>query len=207
MMTLREFAEQEFRGLDIVSVSQPEPVLLDRNVMAVTDDVEQARQAVLALEEIENDDSRLGLVVLEPPHRWGPDWNEGKADPEGATRPVTRAPMGAAAGAIIGALVIGLLSAVLGDGVTGMVGMVVGAIAGAVLGAIIAVFAGMGGSEAFRGTFVGAKRDARLHRLVAHERSRRGQGRTDAARREAVGRPVRRRRQGQAPASLTEKTA
>ena len=39
MMTLREFAEREFTGLDVVSVSQPEPILLERNVMAVTDDV------------------------------------------------------------------------------------------------------------------------------------------------------------------------
>ena len=38
-------------------------------------------EAVLALEDLEIDDSRLGLVVLEPPHRWGPEWKEGKADP------------------------------------------------------------------------------------------------------------------------------
>lgn len=156
-MTLREFAEQEFRGLDIVSVSQPEPVLLDRNVMAVTDDVELARAAVLALEDLEIDDSRLGLVVLEPPHRWGPEWKEGKADAEGASQPVTRAPMGAAAGAVLGALLIGGLAAVLGNGSTGMVGMLVGAVAGAVLGAIVAVFASMGGSDAYRDTFVSPK--------------------------------------------------
>src|SRR5262245_52412559 len=154
MMTLREFAEQEFRGLDIVSVSQPEPVLLDRNVMAVTDDVLQARQAVLDLEALEIDDARLGLVVLEPPHRWGPEWKEGKTDVEGATKPVTRAPFGAVSGAVVGALLIGALAAVLGNGSTGMVGMIVGAVAGSVLGAMIAVFAGMGGSEAYRDTFV-----------------------------------------------------
>jgi hypothetical protein len=157
MMTLREFAEQEFRGLDIVSVSQPEPVLLDRNVMAVTDDVDQAREAVLALEALEIDDSRLGLVVLEPPHRWGPEWKEGKADAEGASKPVTRAPMGAATGAVLGALVIGALAAFLGNGSTGMVGLIVGAVAGAVLGAIIAVFASLGGSDAYRETFVSPK--------------------------------------------------
>ncbi len=157
MVTLREFAEQEFRGLDIVSVSQPEPVLLDRNVMAVTDDVELAREAVLALEALEIDDSRLGLVVLEPPHRWGPEWREGKAGAEGATKPITRAPMGAATGAILGALVVGVLAAVLGNSETGMAGLLVGAVAGAVLGAIVAVFASMGGSDAFRETFVPPK--------------------------------------------------
>jgi hypothetical protein len=154
MMTLREFASQEFAGLDIVSVSQPEPVLLDRNVMAVTDDVEQARAAVIALEDLEVDDARLGLVVLEP--TWAPQGHDsGHADQEGATRLVAeRAAIGAATGAIAGAALIGLVAAGLAGGNSGLIGAVVGAVAGAVLGAIISVFAGMGGSDAQRGTFV-----------------------------------------------------
>ena len=203
MMTLREFAEQEFRGLDIVSVSQPEPVLLDRNVMAVTDDVDQAREAVLALEDLEIDDSRLGLVVLEPPHRWGPEWKEGKADPEGATKPVTRAPMGAATGAVLGALVIGVLAAFLGNGSTGMVGLIVGAVAGGVLGAIIAVFAGLGGSDAVSGDVRVAQGDAGGPRLLAHERSGRGKRGAQAPFLPIMGRPLRRRCQGKDEAPLT----
>ncbi len=156
MMTLREFATQEFAGLDIVSVSQPEPVLLDRNVMAVTDDVEQARAAVIALEDLEVDDARLGLVVLEPPHPRQSGWHDtGHADPEGATRLVAeRAAIGAAVGAVTGSALIGLIAAGLAGGSSGLLGAVVGAVAGAVLGAIISVFAGMGGSDAYRGTFV-----------------------------------------------------
>ena len=65
--------------------------------------------------------------------------------------------MGAATGAVLGALVIGLLAAFLGNGSTGMVGLIVGAVAGGVLGAIIAVFAGLGGSDAYRETFVSPK--------------------------------------------------
>jgi len=156
MMTLREFAEQEFKGLEIVSVSEPEPVLLDRNVMAVTDDVEMARAAVISLEDLEPDGARLGLVVLGAAHLWGPEWREdkGKADPEGTTSPAARAPMGAVTGAVLGALVVGALAALLGNGDTGMAGMIVGAVAGAVLGAIVGAFTGMGASDAYRGTLV-----------------------------------------------------
>ena len=202
MMTLREFAEQEFRGLDIVSVSQPEPVLLDRNVMAVTDDVDQAREAVLALEDLEIDDSRLGLVVLEPPHRWGPEWKEGKADAEGATKPVTRAPMGAATGAVLGALVIGALAAFLGNGSTGMAGD------RRRRGWRRArrdhrVFAGLGGSDAYGETFVSPKEMPGGPRLLAHERSGRGKRGPQAPFLPSMGRPLRRRHQRKDEAALT----
>ena len=65
--------------------------------------------------------------------------------------------MGAATGAVLGALVIGALAAFLGNGSTGMVGLIVGAVAGGVLGAVTAVFAGLGGSDAYRETFVSPK--------------------------------------------------
>ena len=159
MMTLREFAEREFMGLDVVSVSQPEPVLLERNVMAVTDDVDQARAAVVALEDLEIDDARLGFVLLEPPHAWGTEWHEaGHTDPEGATRlAAVRAAIGAVVGAVIGGALVGLIAAAMGGGNTGLAGAVVGAFTGAVLGAIICVFAGLGGSTAYTDTFIDAK--------------------------------------------------
>jgi hypothetical protein len=157
-MTLREFIHRQFAGLEIVSVSQPEPTLLDRNVVAVTDDVDQARQAVLTLEDLEIDDARLGFAVLDSP--FSSSWThseegDGRTDSVGATRMVaTRAVVGAMFGAIIGALVIGLAATILGGGGTGLAGAIVGAFAGAVLGAITTVFAGMGGSDAYRQTFL-----------------------------------------------------
>ena len=156
MMTLREFAEREFMGLDIVSVSQPEPVLLERNVMAVTDDVEQARAAVVALEDLEIDDARLGLVLLEPPHAWGTEWHEpGHADTEGVAKlAAIRAAIGAVIGAMSGGALVGLVAAAMGGGSTGLAGAFVGALAGAVFGAIICVFAGLGGSTVYADTFV-----------------------------------------------------
>ncbi|HMK11241.1 MAG TPA: hypothetical protein VK461_06650 [Acidimicrobiales bacterium] len=187
-MTLREFAEQEFKGLEIVSVSEPEPILLDRNVMAVTDDVDMARAAVVALEDLEPDGARLGLVVLGAAHLWGPDWHEGpswKTDPEGATGPASRAPMGAVTGAIIGALVVGLLAALLGNGDTGMVGMIVGAIAGGVIGAIVAAITAIRGSDADRGTSV-SPREKHLCLVSLHTNDR---DEARAARKRLAGRP------------------
>ncbi|HTN81586.1 MAG TPA: hypothetical protein VMK16_18080 [Acidimicrobiales bacterium] len=187
-MTLREFAEQEFRGLEIVSVSEPEPILLDRNVMAVTDDVEMARAAVVALEDLEPDGARLGLVVLGAGHLWGPEWHEGasgNAAPEGATSPAARAPMGAVTGAIIGALVVGILAALLGNGDTGMVGMIVGAVAGAVIGAMVAAFSAMGGSDAYRSTSV-SPIDKHLCLVSLHTNDR---DEAKAARKRLAGRP------------------
>lgn len=156
MMTLSEFASKEFSDLDIVSVSQPEPVLLERNVMAITDNPEQARAAVLILEDLERDDARLGLVVLERTHDWDDGWRDhGQADPEGATKLVAvRAAIGAVVGAIAGAALIGLIAAALSGGSTGALGAVVGAMAGAVIGAIVCAFAGLGGSGAYRDTFL-----------------------------------------------------
>ena len=158
-MTLREFVHRQFAGLEIVSVSQPEPTLLDRNVVAVTDDLDQARQAVLTLEDLEIDDSRLGFVVLDGPYEsaaWShPEEGDGHTDSEGATRMVvTRAVVGGVFGAVVGALVIGLIATILGNGGTGLAGAIVGAFAGSVIGAIATVFSGMGGSDAYRQTFM-----------------------------------------------------
>jgi len=187
MMTLREFAEREFTGLDVVSVSQPEPILLERNVMAVTDDVDQARAAVVALEDLEIDDARLGLVLLEPPHAWGAAWHEpGNADPEGATRlAAVRAAIGAVIGAVLGGALIGLIAAAMGGGSTGLAGALVGAVAGAVLGAIICVFAGLGGSTAYADTFVDSK-DSHVCLVSLHTNDR---DEAKAARKRLSGRP------------------
>ena len=187
MMTLREFAEREFMGLDVVSVSQPEPVLLERNVMAVTDDVDQARAAVVALEDLEIDDARLGFVLLEPPQVWDTEWHEpGQADPEGATRlAAVRAAIGAVVGAVVGGALVGLVAAAMGGGSTGLAGAVVGAFTGATLGAIICVFAGLGSSTAYNDTFVESQ-DSHVCLVSLHTNDR---DEAKAARKRLSGRP------------------
>src|SRR5688572_28092753 len=90
-------------NLAVVSTSNPEPVLLRYNVVAVFDATEAAREAVVALEGLERDDASIGVTVLGD--REGTDVvraTEG-VDPEGVTRDVMpRAVVGGVIGAILG---------------------------------------------------------------------------------------------------------
>ena len=63
-LTLGEFVRRELPHLNIASISQPEPELARHNVVAATQDIDAARAAVLQLEALEADDSKLGFVVL-----------------------------------------------------------------------------------------------------------------------------------------------
>ena len=134
-------------------MSQPEPHLEPLNVVATTSDPEVAREAVLDLEAAEGDDARVGLVALgSPTDESRPDG----IDPEGVGRAVgprvvIGGAIGAAAGAGLGAAVTAISGAEAGL-------VAVGALAGAALltvpGAIWATFSRMGGSDAYRQTFV-----------------------------------------------------
>ena len=62
--TLNDVARQLAPHLQIISSSQPTPPLRTHNVIAVAETAELGRRAVLALESVENDDERLGTVVM-----------------------------------------------------------------------------------------------------------------------------------------------
>ena len=147
--------------LQILSGSQPTPLLREHNVVALAKDAESARRAVLALESIEHSDDQLGTVVMGTALGDGgaprqPDDGNGRVDPEGVGRQIfPRVLLGGAVGALVGAVVIG--GGALAFGADG--GQLVGAaVAGAMLlgvfGAIWFTFAGLGGSDAYRQTFV-----------------------------------------------------
>jgi hypothetical protein len=139
--------------LRLVSVSNPEPHLEPLNVIATTSDADVARAAVLDLETAEGADARIGLVALgSPSHE---DESEG-VDPEGVGRTVApRIVAGGAIGAAVGAGVGATVTAISGADTGFIVG---GALAGAALlavpGAIWATFLRLGGSDAYRQTFV-----------------------------------------------------
>jgi hypothetical protein len=154
-MTLSEFVRREIPHLHIASISQPEPELAIHNVVAVTDDIGTARAAVLELEALEADDAKLGLVVLSTDGE--ADLVDGRADPEGVTKMVaSRTLAGGAIGALVGALLIGGATLLLADpeASTAFVAAFGGALLGGVFGSIWVVFAGMGGSDAYRQTFI-----------------------------------------------------
>ena len=136
-------------------MSQPEPELARHNVVAATRDIDAARSAVLALEALEADDAKLGLVVLSTDGE--ADLVDGRADPERVTRMVaSRTLAGGTLGAVAGALLIGGAIALVANASasTATVAAIGGAIIGGVFGAIWVVFAGMGGSDAYRQSFI-----------------------------------------------------
>ena len=152
-LTLGEFVRRELPHLHIASISQPEPELARHNVVAATQDIDAARKAVVQLEALEADDAKLGFVVLSA--GGSPDRVAGGADPERVTRTVaTRTVVGGAIGALAGALLLGGATALFADGSTALVAALGGAFIGGVFGAIWVVFARMGGSDAYRQSFV-----------------------------------------------------
>ena len=158
-VALGEFVRRRLPDLRVVSMSQPEPIFARHNVVAVTSDVDAARKAVVELEGLHVDDATklgmptLGLVVLSKDGQG--DIVDGRADPEGLTGMVaSRVLVGGAIGAVVGALVIGLVTALLSEASTAVVAAVGGALVGGTFGAIWVVFAGMGGSDAYRQTFI-----------------------------------------------------
>jgi hypothetical protein len=158
-LTLGEFVRREIPHLRIASISQPEPELARHNVVAATRDIDAARSAVLELESLEADDAKLGFVVLSEmgDTALDSDLADAGADPEGVTGMVaSRTLTGGALGALAGALLIGGVTALLANGTatTAIVAAIGGAFIGAVFGAMMVVFAGMGGSDAYRQSFI-----------------------------------------------------
>ena len=160
--SLDEVARRLAPNLRIISASQPTPLLRDHNVLFVAPDADTGRRAVLALESLEHADDQLGTVVMgsgeaaqTPVVDDGRDGN-GSVDPEGVTRQVVpRVLAGAVIGAVVGALVVGGGALVFGATGWQLAGAAVaGAMLFAVFGAMWWTFAALGGSDAYRQTFV-----------------------------------------------------
>jgi hypothetical protein len=153
--TLNDVARQLAPHLRIISSSQPAPPLRTHNVIALADTAELGRRAVLALESVEHDDERLGTVVMGTTAPASSGSLPG-TDPEGVTRDLApRIVAGGFLGAIVGAVVIGAGAFVLGARGWEVVGAAAaGAMLVSVFGIMWLTFAGMGGSDAYRQTFV-----------------------------------------------------
>jgi hypothetical protein len=152
--TLEELANRIAPGLAIVSMSHPEPTFKAYNVVGVTNGEDVARQAVISLESEEEDDASIGLVVLsaEP----DADHTSERVDPEGVTGYVgSRSLLGGVIGAVIGAVLVGgVAGLIVGEMAAVIAGAVGGALFGAPIGGIYLTFAGFGGSDAYRQTFI-----------------------------------------------------
>lgn len=145
--------------LEVVSVSQPEARLAHSNVVGLCPDVETAREAVLSLESIEDDDARLGLVVMAPPDD-GLDRGR-RTDPERVAGTVfKRVVLGGLAGAAVGAIVFGVVGYLVGGWSAALGAALGGVVLVGPIGAIWTTFAGFGGSDAYRQTYVDPEIDS-----------------------------------------------
>jgi hypothetical protein len=150
-LTMSEFVRREMPHLRVVSMSQPEPVFASHNVVAVARDIDSARAAVVDLEGLEDDDARVGLVVLSN----GGVPRDDEADPEHVTGMVaSRVVRGALIGALIGVVVVAGIAALFTSMSTALLTSLGGAAVGGVAGAVFTVFSRMGGSDAYRQSFV-----------------------------------------------------
>ena len=161
--SLNDVARRLAPHLRIISASRPTPVLRDHNVLALADDPEEARRAVIALESVEYADEQFGTVVMGAvpgtPERLEVDDAgdlSGRVDPEGVGRQIVpRVLLGAFVGAVLGAIVVGGAALLFGASGWEVVGAAVaGAMLISVFGAIWFAFARLGGSDAYRQTFV-----------------------------------------------------
>jgi hypothetical protein len=158
--TMRDVAEMIEPTMSVVSTSNPEPSLQTLNIVAVYHAENDARNAVLGLESIEAADGSVGLTVLgtqEPtaPRTPNDDATIRGLDPEGVTADIVpRAIKGAIIGAIVGAVVVGGAAALITEEAAAIGGALGGLLMGAAIGAIWAAFVRMGGSDAYRQTFV-----------------------------------------------------
>jgi hypothetical protein len=158
--SLNDVARRLAPHLRIISASRPTPVLRNHNVLAVTESAAAGRHAVLALEAIEVDDDKLGTVVMGAASSTATDTppvsEPERLDPEGVTRVVLpRILAGGVLGAIAGALLVGGGAFAFGAREWNLAGAAAGgAMLCAVFGAIWLAFAGLGGTDAYRQTFV-----------------------------------------------------
>jgi len=156
--TLLDVARRVAPHLHVVSASQPVPPLRAHNVVALAETNEGSRSAVLALESLEADDAKLGTVVMSATETAGDSSAPGTTgmDPEGVTgRIVPRAVKGALIGLVVGVLVVGGGALLFGVELPGALAAGAGGAAMfAVFGAIWSAFGAMGGSDAYRQTFV-----------------------------------------------------
>lgn len=151
---LVDWVNERVPGLSVVSASEPAPVLLAENLIAVSGDPEQARSVMRDWERIEYADGAVGLVVMSRTD--DPQPAPAQADPERVVAHAgRRIVIGAVPGALIGAAVVGVLAGLLTGWGAAVVGAALGGAAfGAIAGAVWSFVAGTGWSKAYTEGFV-----------------------------------------------------
>jgi hypothetical protein len=152
---LDDLARHVAPHLEVISVSNPDPVFRQRNLVAVTSGEDAAREAVVALEADSEEDADIGVVIMSAdPDRAAV--GDATVDPEHVTGyTARRIGIGGVIGAVVGALLIGVPVAIIVGSVGAAIGASVGgALFGFYIGGTWLPFTGLGGSDAYRQTFV-----------------------------------------------------
>ena len=142
-LTIGEWAQQREPNLAVSAKSEPEPVLMQYNLVAVLHDPADSRDLLRRWERIQTAAGGVGFVAMSGTREiGGPDAYEAPigerpvatTDSQKVSRHASRKGLrGAIPGMIIGAIAIGLLALLLGAGTGGLIGAALG---GAVLGAV-----------------------------------------------------------------------
>jgi hypothetical protein len=164
-LTIAEWASRREPNLAVSGKSEPEPLLLEYNLVAVLDDPADSRELLRKWERIQTAAGGVGFVAMSRSGEvGGPDAYQAPAgqrpdattDAQKVSRHSARKGLrGAILGMVIGAVVIGLLALLLDAGTGGLIGAVLGgAMFGAVAGGVASFVAGTGWSEAYKESFV-----------------------------------------------------
>ncbi len=165
VLTIGEWASRREPNLTVSSKSQPEPVLMEYNLVAVLDDPGDSREVLRKWERIQSAAAGVGFVAMSGSRAvGGPDayrvsTNQRPVATTDAQRVSGHAGRksfrGVLIGLVLGAVVLGLLALLLDAGVGGAIGAALGGAAlGAVAGGVGSFVAGTGWSEAYKESFV-----------------------------------------------------
>lgn len=155
-ITLTEWVTRQAPDLQVTASSDPQPLLQEYNVVAVSSDVDAARAVVLEWERIEPHDGAVGFVALAAPSHDDPDLTPPGADPDHVIQhTMWSANRGLVPGMVIGAVLVTLL-AWLVDGWSAVLwgAAVGGAAIGGVAGAFLSFTSGTGWGAAYQDSFV-----------------------------------------------------
>jgi hypothetical protein len=162
-ITLGEWVRRREPGLFVSAQSQPEPVLLEYNVIAAVHDPNESRELLRAWERIQPAEAGVGFIALSTPQA---DGHMPIDEPGGPTRAAgdpqqvaghaaRRIVRGALPGGLLGAIVIGVIAGILApDGGNVLAAVLGGAAIGFVAGAILSYVVSSGWSEAYKESFV-----------------------------------------------------
>ena len=168
-ITLSDWARSRDPGLHVSARSEPEPVLLAHNLIAIVHEPHVSRELLRKWERIQPAAAGVGFVAMSrsprpdgsPPYtRPAPvdraEADRAEADPQKVTgHAARRIVRGALPGGLLGAVVIGVIAAILApDGGNVTAAALAGAAIGFVAGAVFSFVAGSGWSEAYKESFV-----------------------------------------------------